>query len=59
MVMAGATIGAVRWGEQQGYAAVIVLGCTIEFGFYRTIEDVLGVPVIDALVAPLRYAERP
>jgi allantoin racemase len=38
-------------------ADVIVLGCTIEFGFYRKVQQDLGVPVIDALVAPLRYAE--
>lgn len=42
--------------EEDG-ADVIVLGCTIEFGFYRKVQDELGVPVIDAIVAPLRYAE--
>ena len=26
-------------------------------GFYKKIQDELGVPVIDAIVAPLRYAE--
>jgi allantoin racemase len=38
-------------------ADVIVLGCTIEFGFYKKVQEQVGVPVIDALVAPLRYAE--
>ena len=38
-------------------ADVVVLGCTIEFGFYRKVQDEIGVPVIDAIVAPLRYAE--
>ena len=38
-------------------ADVVVLGCTIEFGFYRQVQEAIGVPVIDALVAPLRYAE--
>lgn len=42
--------------EEDG-ADVIVLGCTIEFGFYRTVQQQVGVPVIDAIVAPLRYAE--
>jgi allantoin racemase len=42
--------------EEDG-ADVIVLGCTIEFGFYRKVQEELGVPVIDAIVAPLRYAE--
>jgi allantoin racemase len=38
-------------------ADVIVLGCTIEFGFYRKVQAELGVPVVDAIVGPLRYAE--
>jgi len=38
-------------------ADVVVLGCTIEFGFYRQVQDKIGVPVIDAITAPLRYAE--
>ncbi len=38
-------------------ADVVDLGCTIEFGFYRRLQDELGVPVVDATVAPLRYAE--
>ena len=42
--------------EQDG-ADVVILGCTIEFGFYRKIQAEIGVPVLDALVAPLRYAE--
>lgn len=42
--------------EQDG-ADAIVLGCTIEFGFYRKVQEEIGVPVIDAIVAPLRYAE--
>ena len=38
-------------------ADAVVLGCTIEFGFYREVQDKIGVPVIDAITAPLRYAE--
>lgn len=38
-------------------ADVVVLGCTIEFGFYRQVQEKLGVPVVDATVAPLKYAE--
>jgi len=36
---------------------VIVLGCTAEFGFFEQLQDDLGVPVIDATVAPFKYAE--
>lgn len=38
-------------------ADVVVLGCTIEFGFFRQVQDKVGVPVVDATVAPLKYAE--
>ncbi len=38
-------------------ADCVVLGCTIEFGFYRKVQAEIGVPVIDAITAPLRYAE--
>jgi allantoin racemase len=42
---------------EQDRADVIVLGCTIEFGFFRSLQTHLGVPVVDATVAPLLYAE--
>jgi len=42
--------------EQDG-AEVIVLGCTAEFGFFEQLQDELEVPVIDATVAPFKYAE--
>jgi allantoin racemase len=42
--------------EQDG-AEVIILGCTIEFGFYKRLQEDLGVPVIDAILAPLKYLE--
>ena len=38
-------------------ADAVVLGCTIEFGFYREVQDKIGAPAIDAVTAPLRYAE--
>ncbi len=38
-------------------ADAVILGCTIEFGFYREVQEKIGVPVIDAITAPLRYAE--
>lgn len=42
--------------EEDG-ADVVVLGCTIEFGFYKHVQEEIGVPVVDAITAPLRYAE--
>ena len=42
--------------EEDG-AEVILLGCTIQFGFYKELQKELGVPVIDAVIAPFKYAE--
>ena len=38
-------------------AEVVALGCTAEFGFFEQLQNELGVPVIDATVAPFKYAE--
>ena len=42
--------------EEDG-AEVLVLGCSAEVGFHHILQDELGVPVIDAALAPLKYAE--
>ncbi len=42
--------------EEDG-AEVILLGCTIQFGFYKELQEEIGVPVIDAVIAPFKYAE--
>jgi len=42
--------------EQDG-AKVIILGCTHQFGFYKDLQDTLGVPVIDVALAAFHYAE--
>jgi allantoin racemase len=42
--------------EEDG-AEVVILGCAANFGFYLQMQDELGVPVIDAALAPLKYAE--
>jgi allantoin racemase len=46
-----------RLAVEKDGADVVVLGCTIEFGFYQRVQQEIGVPVVDAIVAPLRYAE--
>ncbi len=38
-------------------AEVIVLGCTIQFGFFEKLQEELQIPVIDAVLAPFKYAE--
>jgi allantoin racemase len=50
-------LAAGREAVEQDGAEVIVLGCTAEFGFYEQLQAGLGVPVIDATVAPFKYAE--
>lgn len=42
--------------ERDG-AEVIVLGCTATFGFYRELQEELGVPVIDSMIAAFKSAE--
>jgi len=48
---------AVKKAVEEDGADVIVLGCTMEFGFYQQIQEAYGVPVIDASLAPFKYAE--
>ncbi len=38
-------------------AEVLILGCTAEYGFNKIMQTELGVPVIDAVTAPFKYAE--
>ena len=42
--------------EEDG-AEVLILGCTAEYGFNLEMQETLGVPVIDAVTAPFKYAE--
>ncbi|MFF2876423.1 aspartate/glutamate racemase family protein [Gottfriedia sp. NPDC057991] len=56
-VTANRILEAAREAITRDHADVIVLGCTLEFGFYKKIQEELGVPVIDASVAPFKYAE--
>ena len=46
-----------RKAVEEDYAEALILGCTLEVGFYREIEDDLGVPVIDPSIAALKRAE--
>jgi allantoin racemase len=49
------TVG--RKAVEEDGAEVLILGCTAEYGFNRTMQQELGVPVIDAVTAPFKYAE--
>ena len=48
---------AAKEAVEKDRAEVIILGCTIQFGFYRQLQEELGVPVIDAVLASFKYAE--
>lgn len=50
-------LSAGRKAVEEDGAEVIILGCTAEYGFNRRMQDELGVPVIDAVTAPFKYAE--
>ncbi len=48
---------AARSAIEEDHAEVIILGCTAEYGFHETLQEELGVPVLDAVVAPFKFAE--
>lgn len=50
-------IAAGRRAVEQDHAEALILGCTMEIGFYKEGERALGVPVIDAAIAALKRAE--
>ena len=50
-------LAAGRRAVEEGGAEALILGCTMEIGFYREIEKALGVPVIDPSIAALKRAE--
>jgi len=42
---------------QEDKAEVIILGCTMEFGFFAELQREFGVPVLDAMLSGFKYAE--
>ncbi|MGY8990522.1 MAG: aspartate/glutamate racemase family protein [Rhodospirillales bacterium] len=50
-------LDAGRRAVEQDYAEALILGCTMEVGFYSQVEECLGVPVIDPSIAALKRAE--
>ena len=47
----------IRKAVEEDQAEVIVLGCTMQFGFYREMQEKFHIPVIDSMVAAVKYAE--
>lgn len=50
-------IEAGRKAVEMDFAEALILGCTMEVGFYREVSETLGVPVIDPSIAALKRAE--
>ena len=50
-------VDAGRKAVREDYAESIILGCTLEAGFYDELQNELGVPVIDPSLAALKAAE--
>lgn len=48
---------AARRAVTDDHAEALILGCTMETGFHKKIEDALGVPVIDPVIAAFLRAE--
>jgi allantoin racemase len=46
-----------RKAVEDDFAEAVILGCTMEIGFYKDLEKKLGVPVIDPSIAALKRAE--
>ena len=46
-----------RRAVEEDFAEALILGCTMEIGFHKVLEDKLGVPVIDPSIAALKRAE--
>jgi len=48
---------AAKEAKARDRAEVIILGCTMQFGFYEELQEELEIPVIDVSLAALKYAE--
>ncbi|CAE6789730.1 Hydantoin racemase [Paraburkholderia domus] len=46
-----------RRAVDEDHAEALILGCTIEFGFFEAVQQAVGVPVIDPVVAAFKMAE--
>ena len=42
---------------EEDRAEVIILGCTMQFGFYQEMQEKFHIPVIDSMVAAVKQAE--
>jgi allantoin racemase len=50
-------IDAAKRAVEEDHAEAIILGCTMEFGFFTEVQKEVGVPVIDPVLASFKMAE--
>lgn len=46
-----------RKAMEEDHAEALILGCTCNFGLAEKVQDILGIPVIDPLIAAVKMAE--
>lgn len=46
-----------RRAMDEDHAEALILGCTCNFGLAEKVQDILGIPVIDPLIAAVKVAE--
>lgn len=42
---------------EEDRAEVLILGCAAEYEFHRRVQDGLGTPIADVVLAPFKHAE--
>ncbi len=47
----------VRQAIELDQAEVIILGCTMQFGFFEELQNEFDIPIIDPMIAAVKYAE--
>lgn len=47
----------IRQAIENDRAETIILGCTMQFGFFEQLQKEFPVPIIDSMLASLKYAE--
>jgi allantoin racemase len=42
---------------REDLAETVILGCTMQYGFFKELQEEFGIPVIDSMLAAFKYAE--
>lgn len=47
----------IRSAIEKDRAEVVILGCSMQFGFYKDLQEEFEIPIIDSMIAGLKHAE--